>query len=1360
MNDNLWLIHGTNLVKKFPINSNGTFANSNLSITGLSEPTAVAVSPNNFLVVIIDAGNSQQVKAFSNTTGASIWTLGQSGGYSTDPSVTNTKFYFRDTTTRIQTNNFIAFQQDSSFWVGDPGNDRLMHFASNRTYIDQIMSMPCTYSIAVDPNNPTRVFNNFLEFKIDYSKNLSAKNGSWTLIRNWRKGVPASFFNTWGVFQNVITLSNNRTYATLEDDNVKKREIIELPPTGNIRFTGIKLNSDDDFIIDNNGNLMIMYTGGLKDTMQWTNQNLTGFDSKNNPIWSAPKTIASSPATTIKDPKPNMESLPAKTGSDKLIVFCPRKVDGYGLRSGFHLGAIKKGTNKWLWKTSKSTEDSYEGPMPNDGSFDIGNGVEYPGGHAYAIENNIFWNYHGEFWKNSQTNIWNHYADNGLMLGQFGVTTPDGEAINREAFSMGAGNVFSSAFVKKDSFYYLYHNDESVHGAVHRWKISGLNTIVEQKINLKVVNKSGGLTAAYFDGNSLNNINFATAKIDTTVNLTNPPSQIANSNNFSTRWSGFIKPTTNQAYKFYTNTTKGLRLWIDGNLILNDWNNNVTKTNTSNFITLEANKMYSIKMEINGGTAALYWSTSSISKQIIPSHCLIPEDFPNYSPKINLLEGLNHKTNLQNNLYGWTRNPVNDVNIAWDNYWNANTGVRSFNQNETDLLIKFRKDASNYAVYRDLDLKSKCIKSWKLNGIMNLDQNYPEITNEVGGMQIELLDNQGKIIFSITHEMVWQGTPPPSYLKINGTTVFTKPENQFNAIINKNQAFSAELINNKIKFTYGNFAPISVSALDNAAKLYKPATLRVNFISRADQNYDQYVSFSELSFEPIFSTAQITAPKTKICQGETLTLTANTGRSYLWSNSASSKSITVNTAGSYFVTVTDSNYCQIKSETITTFANPIPTAVITPNGPLKICQGSSVALTSNSAKSYKWSNNANTQTISVSSGGTYSLTITDSNGCISSSTQKTVVVNPNPIIKLVANGPLTFCQGKSVGISTKFTGSYLWSNSSSNQSITASNSGKYFLKGTDINGCSANSDSLSVNVITLPQQKIKSSGKTTFCNGSFVDLSSSFIGTYQWNNTAKTSQIRANQTGSYSFTGIDSNGCQVKSDSVKVTVNPSPSETIINSGPLTFCEGDSVGLTAASGLSYLWNTGDTTQTIKVKTSGKYFAELSNQYKCNGLSKSIDVLVNRTPKPSIIVNNVILTSTEANGNQWYLNGAPIQNATAQTYRAVSLGTYYVGSSNGTCIGNSQSVTITSLSAKNLTMSNLFKLFPNPTNGILNFENSLNKHYSLKIFNVYGQIIYSIESQENLNINLMNFAAGNYKVKVEIENYLFTQNIIKI
>ena len=1005
MNDNLWMISGNTTVQKFSVNTNGTLTSATLSISGLQEPLALAVSPNNYVVVIIDGGNSQQLKAFNNSNGRSVWTLGQSGGYSTDPAVYNDKFFFKDSARQIQTESFIAFQSDSSFWFGDPGNDRIQHFSASRNYLNTIMSLPCTYSIRADPNDPTRVFNDFLEFEIDYSKKLAPNNGSWKLVRNWRKGVPLNFFGSYNVLRSVITLSNGRTYATLEDPNNLIREFVELPASGNVRFTGVTIDSYEDFLVDNDGTLRIIYTGSVTDTMSWTSRSLRGFDNRNNPIWNNPTTIASSPRTTIKDPKPNTQSFPAKTKSDKLIVFCNRKNDAFGLRDGYHLGAIKKGTNKWLWKASKSTTENYFGPMPKDGSFDIGNGVEYPGGHVYAVDNNIFWNYHGEFWKNSQSNIWNHYADNGLMVSQFGIVSLDGErTYGEQAFPMGAGNVFSSSFVKVDSNYYLYHNDESVHGGVHRWKISNLSSIKEQSSVIRISTNSGGLVGAYFDGADLNNLNFKIAVINTSVNLTTPPNQISNSNNFSARWTGFVKPGFTQNYTFYTNTSKGVRLWVDGKLIIDRWNNTTTTQYTSVAVALNASKPVSIKMEINGGTASLSWSSPSQAKQIIPSSGLVPSRLPDYTTEIDLMEGVNPQVVLQNNLYGWSRNSTGNYNSN-GLFWRANTGHRTFTTDHTDVYANFREDA-NYEITRDISQSNKCLSAWTITGKINLDENFPEIPGDPGGVHIEVLDENGKVIFRLTHEMEWtQSGINPTWIKANGTTVVQRTQHQMEAIMNQNNPFTLEAGSGGLVFTYGNFPSVTIPVFDTTCNWRKPGTFRIDFLSRGGQNfYDQNVSVSELVLTPIETKTTITSNgPTSFCQGSSVILTAGSGSSYLWNNNSTNRSITVSTSGKYVVSVTDANGCVLRSDTNTVRVNPLPVANITASGPLSFCQGSSVTLTAPVSRTYLWNNNATTRSIIVSSSGSFSVRVTDSNTCSNTSQASTTTSNarPTPTVTLL-----------------------------------------------------------------------------------------------------------------------------------------------------------------------------------------------------------------------------------------------------------------------------------------------------------------------------------------------------------------------
>ena len=93
---------------------------------------------------------------------------------------------------------------------------------------------------------------------------------------------------------------------------------------------------------------------------------------------------------------------------------------------GYHLGAVRKGDNKWLWRTAPSLGTALQRPFPEDGAFDVANGVIYPGGSAIMTGDHIFWGYHGEFWKQSQTNMWNHVdGKTGLLVDQFGAHTTD-----------------------------------------------------------------------------------------------------------------------------------------------------------------------------------------------------------------------------------------------------------------------------------------------------------------------------------------------------------------------------------------------------------------------------------------------------------------------------------------------------------------------------------------------------------------------------------------------------------------------------------------------------------------------------------------------------------------------------------------------------------------------------------------------------------------------------------------------------------------------------------------------------------------------------------------------------------------------
>lgn len=116
---------------------------------------------------------------------------------------------------------------------------------------------------------------------------------------------------------------------------------------------------------------------------------------------------------------------------------------------------------------------------------------------------------------------------------------------------------------------------------------------------------------------------------------------------------------------------------------------------------------------------------------------------------------------------------------------------------------------------------------------------------------------------------------------------------------------------------------------------------------------------------------------------------------------------------------------------------------------------------------------------------------------------------------------------------------------------------------------------------------------------------------------------------------------------------------ITTSGPVTICQGDSVILTANEAASYLWSTNDTTRSIVVKSAGSYSVNIIDSLGNNSYSTSSIVTVNALPAtPTIAVNGNVFTSSSVSGNQWYLNGGQLSNATLQDHTATQDGDYLV------------------------------------------------------------------------------------------------------
>jgi uncharacterized repeat protein (TIGR01451 family) len=185
------------------------------------------------------------------------------------------------------------------------------------------------------------------------------------------------------------------------------------------------------------------------------------------------------------------------------------------------------------------------------------------------------------------------------------------------------------------------------------------------------------------------------------------------------------------------------------------------------------------------------------------------------------------------------------------------------------------------------------------------------------------------------------------------------------------------------------------------------------------------------------------------CGGNATLNAANPGSSYLWSNGATTQSITTTTSGTYSVKVTNANGC-FKSDTVQVTINPLPTVNL--GNDITQCGGSVSLNAGNTGSAYIWSNGATTQSITTSISGTYSVKVTNANGCFRSDTIS-VTIHPLPTVNL--GNDTSICAGNNLLLDAGNAGiSYLWSTGSTAKTINVAQGGSYSVRVTNGNGCS------------------------------------------------------------------------------------------------------------------------------------------------------------------------------------------------------------------------------------------------------------------------------------------------------------------
>lgn len=256
--------------------------------------------------------------------------------------------------------------------------------------------------------------------------------------------------------------------------------------------------------------------------------------------------------------------------------------------------------------------------------------------------------------------------------------------------------------------------------------------------------------------------------------------------------------------------------------------------------------------------------------------------------------------------------------------------------------------------------------------------------------------------------------------------------------------------------------------------------------------------------------ASITASgPTTFCSNDSITLTANPGASYLWTNGETTQSIWVSQSGPYRVNVTDSTGCSDNSGF--TFINvlPAPNATILSDQLPPYCMGDTVTLFTLSLPfdDFEWSTGETGPTIQITQSGLYGVTVTNFAGCSDTALFPAAFL-PAPFLSVTADGPLTFCEGQDVKFSVNFGFGldFLWApNGETGSNITVNQSGTYNVNATNFFGCSSTSQDFVVNVVPIPTAFTELD--TLLCFPDTLALSATGGTNYSWSNGATGSEI-------------------------------------------------------------------------------------------------------------------------------------------------------------------------------------------------------------------------------------------------------------
>lgn len=463
-----------------------------------------------------------------------------------------------------------------------------------------------------------------------------------------------------------------------------------------------------------------------------------------------------------------------------------------------------------------------------------------------------------------------------------------------------------------------------------------------------------------------------------------------------------------------------------------------------------------------------------------------------------------------------------------------------------------------------------------------------------------------------------------------------------------------------------------------------------------------------------------------------------------------------------------------------------------------ICNGDTLTLTSSLGYKYKWNTGATTASLKgINAVGKYAVQVIDTSGCVSPTSDTTIVkvyaIPAKPTIS--SDGPLAFCDGFSVNLTSSTQSKYAWSSGEITKSIKVTKAGSYTVAVRDTNNClSPTSDAIRVTVYALPAKPtitVKGDGLVKVCADRSIVLESSVLASgettrFRWTTNDTTRSVTVKVTTKAAVRVVDPRGCvSPLSDTIAVTVLPLPAAPVVTAeGAITFCSRDvtdytkenSVRLTASSSNDVTWNTGLVSKVLDaVKLSGQYSATAKDANGCvSARSNVITVTVKESPSASAasIVKDGAFTLKATNfpdgtDYQWKY-GSEVLTFVEESIKANRYGDY---SARRKVVYSVPAPLNTLVCYTDYSKAYTFKeepelkglaIYPNPSNGLVTVETLENYNkVSFSIYDMIGRLIYtgSIPTiTGKVVVDLRNQPEGPYLFRFQADGFELTKRLV--